>query len=480
MLSHFFKKLFVAVISLSLNTWAGQTLSSIKKSDKTAEKSKNIPINTEKKGILVFEQELDTLSDISNPFFLESESDKTAEKSKSAFITIEKENILAVQKEIPTFNDIPYEIFLYSIFPFFYKDMNHIGGVKYLMDLICVNRKFNSLVKKYTQENFINIPKVFKNPEKVFAPIDPFIPYLSENSFQLKHYIQFLRNADITASIIINTKEASHFNILSEHKAQLSSEENSFSIMLEVPDSKNYFYSNFINVESFLNNIKDFKFLEILSCSSQSMGDKGAKYIANILTKCDSLKILELANNKIGPEGAKALCDAILSTDHKGAKKLENLNLSINKIDDYVVLTNGVVYRIPYKGTQYIAKIIKESRFLEIINLYDNQIGNEGVKYLAEALKENKTLKKLDFTLNEIGDEGAMQIGEAIINNTSLQNLILDDTWIGDEGALVLVRSFIESKKLGVSSLNYISYESEYITIEGEEKIQKLLEQNPF
>eukprot|EP01068_Selenidium_serpulae_P020122 Selendium_serpulae@DN7944_c0_g1_i1.p1 len=60
---------------------------------------------------------------------------------------------------------------------------------------------------------------------------------------------------------------------------------------------------------------------------------------------------------------------------------------------------------------------------LSILNLSENQLGNEGAKINAQSLPKNKMLKSLKMSRNNIGDERALAIGEALLNNLHLTSL---------------------------------------------------------
>ena len=75
------------------------------------------------------------------------------------------------------------------------------------------------------------------------------------------------------------------------------------------------------------------------------------------------------------------------------SQNIKTLILSGNKI----TLTNGK-----------FAKALAHNRTLLVLNLHNNNIGNEGAKSLSDALKVNQTLEKLHLGNNHIGQSGRL------------------------------------------------------------------------
>lgn len=78
------------------------------------------------------------------------------------------------------------------------------------------------------------------------------------------------------------------------------------------------------------------------------------------------------------------------------------------------------------------------NRALLVLDLRDNNLGDQGAIVLAEACKENLTLRELDLSANSISDPGAKELGFALVVNISLTALGLAGNALGDEGAAAL------------------------------------------
>ncbi|KAI9029124.1 kinase-like domain-containing protein [Hyaloraphidium curvatum] len=136
----------------------------------------------------------------------------------------------------------------------------------------------------------------------------------------------------------------------------------------------------------------------------QSLGDSGARALAEALKGNSALRTLFLASNSIGDGGARALADVL-----KGNSALSTLNLGSNSI--------GV------EGARVLAEALKGNSALSTLYLHHNSVGVEGARVLAEALRGNTTLTTLGLYHNSIGVEGARALAEALVHNLTLSDL---------------------------------------------------------
>jgi Ran GTPase-activating protein (RanGAP) involved in mRNA processing and transport len=111
---------------------------------------------------------------------------------------------------------------------------------------------------------------------------------------------------------------------------------------------------------------------------------------------------LELGNNSIGDNGAKAIAEAL-----KVNAVVTELGLNANNIGP--------------EGAIAIAEALKVNAVVTTLNLMYNSIGAEGAKAIAEALKVNAVVTTLYLYGNSIGDEGAIAIAEALKVNAVLK-----------------------------------------------------------
>jgi ubiquitin-protein ligase/Ran GTPase-activating protein (RanGAP) involved in mRNA processing and transport len=106
------------------------------------------------------------------------------------------------------------------------------------------------------------------------------------------------------------------------------------------------------------------------------------------------LQSLDLSKNPLEKEGGKVL-EVIIPK----LKRLNSIDLSFCKL--------GV------SGAAAIFKIVNETG-LANLNLFSNKIDVDGVRALAKVLKDNKTLQCLDLGYNRIKDEGLKQLGSSL------------------------------------------------------------------
>jgi hypothetical protein len=170
----------------------------------------------------------------------------------------------------------------------------------------------------------------------------------------------------------------------------------------------------------------DLKFMAVvttLDLRFNSIGNEGAKAIAEALKVTAVVTTLRLNSNIIGNEGAKAIAEAL-----KVTAVVTTLRLNSNIIGD--------------EGAIAIAEALKVNAVLTTLRLDANKIGAEGAKAIEEALKVNAVLTELWFGHNQIGDEGAKAIAEALKLGTAVMTtLSLAKNMIGDDGAMAIAEA---------------------------------------
>ena len=175
--------------------------------------------------------------------------------------------------------------------------------------------------------------------------------------------------------------------------------------------------------------LKENTTLQQLNISNNSIGDGGATALAEILKENTTLQQLNISNNSIGFGGATALAEIL-----KENRTLQQLCISNNSI--------GV------GGATALTEMLKENRTLQQLYIRNNSIGVGGVTALAEMLKENRTLQQLDVSRNSIGDGGATALAETLRENRTLQSLRISINSIGYGGATALAEMLKENRTL--------------------------------
>ena len=170
----------------------------------------------------------------------------------------------------------------------------------------------------------------------------------------------------------------------------------------------------------------------------------GANFMSSTGLKSVRITKLVLSENSITDRGATTLAEML-----KENRTLQHMNVSNNSI--------GV------GGVTALAEMLKENRTLQHMNVSSNSIGDGGATALVEMLKENRTLQQLDVSNNSIGDGGATALAEMLKENRTLQQLYISDNSIGDGGATALaeilkVNGTLKQVDVRFNSIPYVPY----------------------
>ncbi|RIB02901.1 kinase-like domain-containing protein [Gigaspora rosea] len=144
--------------------------------------------------------------------------------------------------------------------------------------------------------------------------------------------------------------------------------------------------------------------LTSLDLSSNGLGSKEVKILANLLCNFTTLTSLNLYNNILGSEGGKALADALCKNS-----TLKDLNLTKNILGS--------------EGGKALADALCKNSTLTSLLLFYNNLGSEGGKALADALCKNSTLTSLNLYTNNLGSEGGKALADALCKNSTLKDL---------------------------------------------------------
>ncbi|CAF4189268.1 unnamed protein product, partial [Adineta steineri] len=152
------------------------------------------------------------------------------------------------------------------------------------------------------------------------------------------------------------------------------------------------------SIDEIIDNTDDVT-LTSLNIDKNSIGQQGAKYLANSLQQNKTLTTLSLCHNQLGDNGVQYLTDGL-----RHNKTLITINLDKNLIGD--------------QGAKRLADVLRHNTTLTTLSLNENQIEDGGIKRLADALRHNTTLTMLNLKDNQIGHEGAKRLAEALRANT--------------------------------------------------------------
>jgi hypothetical protein len=140
-------------------------------------------------------------------------------------------------------------------------------------------------------------------------------------------------------------------------------------------------------------------------------------------------------------------------------KTLTLLDLSNNNIGD--------------EGSKFISLMIRNCKSLRVLFLRNNNIGNEGIKLIAEALKTNNNINQINLDFCNINDSSLAYICEMIRVNDTLNTLILDHNSITDEG----LKMFADALAINYSLIS-VEMEDNVFTSEGANYLVDTLDPN--
>ena len=261
--------------------------------------------------------------------------------------------------------------------------------------------------------------------------------------------------------------------------------------------------------------------LERLNLCSNGLSDDSATILSSVLGKCPNLRVVELGGNEISDTGALALSDDLSSMSDrlisfsigsllgkeaqgfmKNASSLENLStldlsgnkngssfanalavalpslsLSCLKLGDTGIGPRGAKALLPvisrdenmdlrelylggcrlgFFGTKTIAAVGLPLG-LEVLDLSNNDIGDDAAWQMTTSLSCLNRLKSLDLSSNVgFGDDAVAEIGRLLPSLQNLSSLNLSNNkGLGDSGVEVLAESLVSTPALKLLNLSY-------------------------
>ncbi|XP_043248274.1 ran GTPase-activating protein 1 [Colletes gigas] len=217
--------------------------------------------------------------------------------------------------------------------------------------------------------------------------------------------------------------------------------------------------------------------LHELRLNNNGLGISGGKMLANALLDCynNSLKAGTPLALKVFVAGRNRL-------ENEGAKALASVFQKLNSLEEVVMPQNGIYYQgitaianglstnpglrilnlndniVGPKGAQALAKALPNFQNLEEFNLGDCLLKTEGSITLAEALGiegNHPSLTEVNLSYNEIHVSGAKPIALAMADKKHLTKLKLDGNVFGSEGRTILCDLLTASEK--IESLSILS-----------------------
>ena len=193
------------------------------------------------------------------------------------------------------------------------------------------------------------------------------------------------------------------------------------------------------------------------------LGNKGLKELAKVIQTNSSLVHIDIGSNDITFEGANSFFLSMRS---------HNTLTSINIANSDGLHRN----RIGAKGWIGLNELIKHNKWLSMIDISDNTIGNDGIKTLLNGLTPLMVnLIYINLSNNDLGQECIPQLG-ILMESESLQEIRLssnnfNDMWI-NELSLFFYGNKCKLKKLDLSNNK--------ITSKGATKLMQALKTNEY
>ena len=140
--------------------------------------------------------------------------------------------------------------------------------------------------------------------------------------------------------------------------------------------------------------------ITVIDISNNSLTSQSANVIADIVIHCKTRR-LRTMENRIGAEGF----DKLLSS----SSVLEELNWDHNHLSS----TEAII----------LFKALRHCNHLKVLEISNNDIGDDAVEELSISLRENRTLQELWTTGNPITGQAALSVVKVLKENTTLTSL---------------------------------------------------------
>lgn len=188
-------------------------------------------------------------------------------------------------------------------------------------------------------------------------------------------------------------------------------------------------------MEFICSGLSECRFVVELSLEENKLNDKAINYLSSALQSKDcSIVTLGLGYNSIGDNGAKVLANSL-----KNNFKLKTIGLYDNELGDI--------------GVSAFGELFLSNNTIETINLSKNFFKYAGLKSLIKGLKFNTGLKVIGMEFCNIYDEGAYLIKELLIENSCLKGINLSNNYISDLGFISICEGLNINSQLTVLSL---------------------------
>ena len=275
------------------------------------------------------------------------------------------------------------------------------------------NEKENSEIRKFLKdnlaynENIILTGNEIEDSKKIKSSIDEFFKEnINENNYELiQIYV-----IEIFSEIFHFHEFGSYFNLFTyDNCKKLKDHKNFELIKKKIRENKevNKYFKPFL------------VYVMVLYYEMRKRKFKG------IIRKTD-ISIHQLSNNSASLNNTNKITSSNKISDSEldsteDTQDLTSINYSESDKDDTF---NNII------STIFFACRMK---FLNELEISQNQITPTNILYLLDPLKVNKSIKKLLLSMNRIGSEGCWALGRALHFNKKILDLDVSSTLLGDE-----------------------------------------------
>eukprot|EP01080_Neovahlkampfia_damariscottae_P004113 gene4113-7399_t len=225
-----------------------------------------------------------------------------------------------------------------------------------------------------------------------------------ENASTTESYIKLMLESEIQTSLDLTDAE---LNFSDEILQELKKTKNLHSLNLTRKNTNVIGYVNSVGekgAQIVSEILKKNNFIEELNLSKCEIKNIGAKYISEILVGNTGLLKLNLTNNEIGDNGIVDLCEVLEKNE-----TLEELDLKLNLFKE--------------KASQAIGTMLKMNKNITHLNMSRNRVD---FRKIGEGIDQNKSLKKLQLICCTMNDYDFCEFIE-LIKFSNIEELDLSD-----------------------------------------------------
>ncbi len=190
--------------------------------------------------------------------------------------------------------------------------------------------------------------------------------------------------------------------------------------------------------------------LHTLYLAGNSIGEEGARALAQVLRCGCGLNRIHLTRNCIGPDGVKELMDAIIDYEVRIPREGSCSSHEMYKTNGGIIHTqthDGLTElfiggtNMGHDGCVAVAKMLEHTTTLKVLSLANCELTDSEGAILAAAITKNckrLPLEKLQLSFNNFTCRGIETLMNAVWGLTSLKELQLDNNQMQARGAQVI------------------------------------------